>query len=879
MANSFGFGAGGTSTNGASYTGAAWVRTNAGSASGNLNITGSSPVTYESITINGSRSNCSPAYSAPYAYLNSGGGTMYFSRYTGNGGVVADSTGYEWTNGGLQGTVTWSTVPAAIGTPTATASTSVQGRIAISWTAPSDGGNSITNYRVFYETSANGTSGWSAKVEPTKTTSTSTSFNADSLTAGTYYRFYVNAVNARGTATYSTVSAVRMAPGVPGAPTGLTATRSTTALGSVDLSWTAPSVTAGGITGYNVYATPSGGTRTKIATLTGTGTTYSATGLTQRLSYTFDVTARNAFADTNSTESVKSNTDVEPASGVPSAPTSVTLVAPVNTDFALTLDWSAPTDTAGTLTGYYIYRTTSSTPYATINDSTSIYELTDLVPGVAYSFYVRARNTLSDLLSTSGVDSATVTATPTGTPSAPGAITVNPVAEVAGAVKFTWTPTVDTVSVNIYEDTVPRNLVATVKGTQYTIYGLTGGTERTYVLSTNNAFGESPVSTQKIVTPASGSSQAVASITVDNTTNTDVFNGTYLLTSVGATTFTYAKTYSGSIAETTVPTISGTTTFGAIVNNTNDNISITNGTISTSGPTSTEFSYTRELPVGGTLGDIPSGTPVSSVTAVNLTNALFNGTFATTAVDSGLSTVTYTVPSATVSSRAASGTVTNQSNTTYNGRYFISSATETEFSYNASTTGNTDQVTTASYGSVTNLTNKNMYNADAVTITSSPAYNKITYVPSPDAYVTRTYAFSTTTTASDPGSGNFRLNSGTVASVTRIYIDYLDSGGDNRTTWYKEWDTSTASVKGRLIIKSNSGASTTVFTVTGALTDSTGYFTGVITYVSGPLPTAGSSTITFIAEQDSSIITPYGQIRKANSTAQLDVRYRSGWLG
>lgn len=879
MSKSFSFGSGGTSTNGNSYTGASWVRTAAGSATGNTNISGSAPVTYESISIVGPYSNCSPSYSGGYGYLNNSGGTMYFSRFSGDGGTVTDSTGYAW-SGGLHGTVYWSTVPATIGTaPGTTVSTSVQGRVDLTWGLPDDGGNAISNYRVFYESSATGTGSWSAKVEPTKSTSTTRSFSVTGLTAGTYYRFYVNAVNTRGTATYSTVSSVQMAPGVPGAPTGLTATRSTTALGSVDLSWSAPSVTAGTITGYNVYATPSGGSRTKIATLSGTGTTYSATGLTERLSYTFDITARNAFADTNSTESVKSGTATASASGVPSAPTSVTLVAPVNTDFALTLDWSAPTDTAGTLTGYYIYRTTSSTPYATINDSTSIYEATDLVPGVSYSFYVRARNTLSDLLETSGVSSSTVTATPTGTPSAPSAITVNPVAEVAGAVKFTWTPTVDTVSVNIYEDTVPATLIATVKGNQYTLYGLTGGTQRTYVLSTNNAFGESPVSTQKVVTPTTGSSQTVSSVSVSNATNADVFNGTYLVTSVGATTFTYAKTYSGSIAETTVPTITGDETFGVIVNNTNDNISVTAGTITTSGPTSTEFSYERDLPVGGTLGDIPSGTPVSSVSAVDTTNALFNGTYVVTAADSGLSTITYTVASGTVSERDASGSVTNQSNTTYNGRYFISSATETEFSYNASTTGNTDQVTTASYGSVVNLTNKNMYNADAVSIVQAPTFNKITYTPSPSAYVTRTYAFSTTTTASDPGSGTFRLNSGTVASVNRIYIDNLDSSGLDRTTWYKEWDTSTATVKGRLIIKSNSGASTTIFTVTGALTNSTGYYTGVITYVSGPLPTAGSSTITFIAEQDSSIVTPYGEIRKADSTAQLDVRYRSGWLG
>ena len=95
---------------------------------------------------------------------------------------------------------------------------------------------------------------------------------------------------------------------------------------------------------------------------------------------------------------------------------------------------------------------------------------------------------------------------------------------------------------------------------------------------------------------------------------------------------------------------------------------------------------------------------------------------------------------------------------------------------------------------------------------------------------------------------------------------------------------SAATVKGRLIIKSGAGLSvTTIFTVTGATTrtgtNDTGYFTGVITYVSGAIPTVGATTITFIPEQNATVITPYGQIRKADSTAKLDVRYRSGWLG
>lgn len=84
----------------------------------------------------------------------------------------------------------------------------------------------------------------------------------DGLTPGTNYQFRVAATNDRGTGNSSTTASTSvMAPGNPNPPTGLNATTSTTALASVNLSWTAPAVTAGGITGYNVFATPSGGSR------------------------------------------------------------------------------------------------------------------------------------------------------------------------------------------------------------------------------------------------------------------------------------------------------------------------------------------------------------------------------------------------------------------------------------------------------------------------------------------------------------------------------------------------------------------------------------------------------------------------------------------
>lgn len=981
---SFSFGAGGTSNNGASYTGASWVRTYAGVGTARTNILGQSVISYDSITINGSYSNCYPTYSGGYAYLNNNGGTMYFSRYGGNGGTVEDSSGYVWTNGSLQGTVTYSTVPAAIGAPTATASTSASGTVALSWTAPDNGGASITNYRIFFETSADGSTSWSGKTEVTKSTSTSTSFTVTGLTVGTYYRFYVNAVNARGTATYSTVSAVRQAPGNPGAPTGLGATKSTSALGQVALSWTAPTQQSSGITGYNVYAKLSTGTRTKIATLTGSGTSYTATGLVQRGNYTFDVTARSAFSDTNATESAISATATAQASGVSSPPLNLTVVTG-GLDNQLVLDWDAPSDTASTLVGYYVYRSTGAL-YTTLTGSTSTFTATGLVPGQSYGWYVRARTTLSETLSTYGEASTTVAATPSGSPDAPTITGITALTTVAGAARIDFSPGVASVTSNIYRvypgTTTPPTKIASVQGTSYTIYGLTPGVTYSYSMSTTNPFGEGPLSETVVsVTPLSTTVQATANSTVTDTTNKDVFNGTYDITAINSPVqFSYARVASNiSSAEVTG-------TVGAISNLTNDNISGTYD-ITTSGPTSNTFSYTKA--VSGTLGDIPAGTQVSSVTATNNTNVIFNGTYVVQA-DELASTISYSRTSTDVSSRVASGTVVNQTNNTYNGTFTLTGATETTLSY-AVSSGDT-QETTASAGRVDNLTSRSLYNGDEITVLGVPAYNKITYTAKashdyrtytfdtsttdadpgngkirfnnatigsvsaiyldnldnalksqalwygtwddgsslikgklviaqgtnfwffsvngavseadslgyykiPVAYVSGTslpsastvsvgfvhegvtnpsYTFSTTTTDGDPGNGVIRFNSGTIASVTKIYIDNLDGAGTNRTSWYNTWDNYTA---GRVLIRN--GENSLVFKIgASANVNGTGYQKITVVYVSGSLPANSANlSVFFLPPQNSVVNQEYGTVRNANSSAQLDVQYRSGWLG
>lgn len=101
------------------------------------------------------------------------------------------------------------------------------------------------------------------------------------------------------------------------------------------------------------------------------------------------------------------------------------------------------------------------------------------------------------------------------------------------------------------------------------------------------------------------------------------------------------------------------------------------------------------------------------------------------------------------------------------------------------------------------------------------------------------YAFSTTTTDSDPGAGTIRLNNATVSSATAAYIDNADADGVTISSIIDQWDDSTNTIKGQLTIRSKASASVRhVFNVTGSVVDGTGYRKLTLAHVSG----AGSLT-------------------------------------
>jgi len=152
-----------------------------------------------------------------------GGRSITGYEITGGGGTKTDSASpYTWTglsNGtsyqfavracNANGCGSWSTdsasatpatVPSTPSTPSATQSG--EKRIAINWSAPSNGGSPITSYTVQVDTTGN-----------TKS-ATSSSYTWGGLTPGNSYRFRVRACNAIGCGSYSGYSTARRPYGV-----------------------------------------------------------------------------------------------------------------------------------------------------------------------------------------------------------------------------------------------------------------------------------------------------------------------------------------------------------------------------------------------------------------------------------------------------------------------------------------------------------------------------------------------------------------------------------------------------------------------------------------------------------------------------------------
>ncbi len=256
------------------------------------------------------------------------------------------------------------TVP---GSPTnVTATTAGGGQATVSWTAPaSDGGSAITGYTVI-----DSWGGW-------ETASVATTVTVYDLTNGIPVSFTVTATNAVGTSPFSNPSNAVTPRTVPGAPTDLG-----TSPGDAQMvvRWLIPSSDGGSaITGYTVTSSPGGQTAWTPAT----GTQATVFGLTNGTSYTFTVTATNAFG--TSPASAPSAADAPYT--VPGAPTSVS-ATPGNTQASVS--WTVPaSDGSSAINLYMVIASPGGQVTSTAGTTATV---TGLTNGTAYTFTVSAHN-------------------------------------------------------------------------------------------------------------------------------------------------------------------------------------------------------------------------------------------------------------------------------------------------------------------------------------------------------------------------------------------------------------------------------------------------------------------------------------------------------
>ncbi|ESY06857.1 hypothetical protein X753_14480 [Mesorhizobium sp. LNJC399B00] len=174
--------------------------------------------------------------------------------------------------------------------------------------------------------------------------------------------------------------------------------------------------------------------------------------------------------------------------------------------------------------------------------------------------------------------------------------------------------------------------------------------------------------------------------------------------------------------------------------------------------------------------------------------------------------------SATAASGSASGAATSATNAGNSATAAAGSASAASGSATAASTSATNAATSAS----------NAAASAAAALTSVAALG---------------YTFSTTTADADPGNGTLRLNNASAALVTAAYIDNLDAGGSTVSGILDGFDDSTNPIKGQLTLRSKaSTAIYSVYNVSGAVVDGSGYRKLTLAYVSGAgtLPTTAN---------------------------------------
>ncbi len=381
------------------------------------------------------------------------------------------------------------------------------GQATVTWAAPtSNNGDAVIDYDVDYRSFTSPMwNAWTPDTtdsndDPSDSSTLETALTRDisGLTNGTLYEFRVRAQNGRGESPWSPMCQAR--PGVPLAPTGLTLTPGNL---HIVANWTAPTSNNGStITEYVVVYRPNGGSwvTTSVAG-TPPVTTVTLSSLTNGTTYEVFVQAENAHG-------IGAASDTVTATPVTTAPGKPTLSLTAG-DAQITASWTVADDGGETITGYTVrHRVKDPQGSWTTNNVTgsppaTSYEITGLTNGTEYEVEVNATNSKG---------TGDWSDTQSGTPTAPGAPQNLGLTARDEQIAVDWETPANTGTQPITSYLVEWKISTsstwtshTVSGTplptEYTITGLTNGTQYDVKVSATNSVGTGPATDEMSTTP------------------------------------------------------------------------------------------------------------------------------------------------------------------------------------------------------------------------------------------------------------------------------------------------------------------------------------------------------------------------------------------
>jgi len=282
---------------------------------------------------------------------------------------------------------------AASATPRATAPLAVDGlrvnavgnkRVTLRWTAPNNGGSSITRYQYRQRTVGGKWGSW-------KTLSgKGTSRNVTGLTNGRNYEFQIRAINSIGNGAASNITAPVTLVAVPAEIKNL---KATVGNGQARLRWKAPNNGGSAILRYEMRQRVGNGSWGGWTVLPGLGVDQTITGLRNGTSYRFQVRAVSAIGNAKASNIVTAKLPRR----VPAAIADLSVAA--TGDKQVTLNWTAPDNGGAAISRYQVRQQAAGgkwTTWRTLSGSGTSRNVTDLTNDVTYTFQVRAVNSIGN---------------------------------------------------------------------------------------------------------------------------------------------------------------------------------------------------------------------------------------------------------------------------------------------------------------------------------------------------------------------------------------------------------------------------------------------------------------------------------------------------